>query len=191
MSSERKFNVLLAVTGSVASIKILNLIEEVRNRSPANTELSIRVVGTENSLHFFDKTKLPAEVALYTDADEWESWKKIGDPVLHIELRRWADVLAISPLDANTLAKLSCGICDNLLTSLVRAWDMKKPLICCPGMNTLMWEHPITQIQLTTLKSFGYFIIQPISKTLACGDIGIGAMAEVNTIANHIWQLIS
>lgn len=63
------------------------------------------------------------------DEDDWRSWQKVGDPVLHIELRRWADVLLLAPLSANTLAKAASGLCDNLLTCVVRAWDFKKPLL--------------------------------------------------------------
>lgn len=98
---------------------------------------------------------------MHMDEEEWEQWKKRGDIVLHIELRKWADCLLIAPLSANTLAKISTGICDNLLTQVCRAWDMeihkagharvgllKKPIVACPSMNTMMWEHPITAKQL-------------------------------------------
>jgi len=69
------------------------------------------------------------------DEDDWRSWKTVGDDVLHIELRRWADIMVIAPLSANTLAKVANGMCDNLLTCVVRAWDWQKPLLvrsCCP-----------------------------------------------------------
>lgn len=63
------------------------------------------------------------------DDDEWHEWSKVGDPVMHIELRRWADVFVIAPLSANTLAKLANGICDNLITCVARAWDFQRPLV--------------------------------------------------------------
>lgn len=78
------------------------------------------------------------------------------------------------------------GICDNLLTCTTRAWDMSKPLLFCPAMNTRMWEHPITSKQITVLEEWGHTQIPPIAKTLICGDTGMGAMAEVETIVNHI-----
>ena len=62
------------------------------------------------------------------DEEEWHQWQKKGDPVLHIELRKWADLLIVAPLSANTLAKMAQGLCDNCLTSVVRAWDFSKPL---------------------------------------------------------------
>jgi phosphopantothenoylcysteine decarboxylase len=134
--------VLLALTGSVASIKALELFQAFESEG-----WDVKVVATEAALHFVH-TVLPTESsapqgsstdlssagpsnaelegrfrsALHTDADEW-AWKGRGDPVLHIELRKWADVLVIAPLDANTLAKLANGLSDNLLTCIVRAWE--------------------------------------------------------------------
>jgi phosphopantothenoylcysteine decarboxylase len=63
------------------------------------------------------------------DEAEWHEWSKVGDPVMHIELRRWADVFIIAPLSANSLAKLANGMCDNLVTCIARAWDFKRPLL--------------------------------------------------------------
>ena len=66
----------------------------------------------------------------HKDEDEWRAWRQVGDEVLHIELRRWADALVLAPLSANTLAKAAGGLCDNLLTCVVRAWDFgTRPLL--------------------------------------------------------------
>ena len=94
------------------------------------------------------------EVILYEDDEEWESWTSLGDEVLHIALRNWADVFLLAPLSANTLAKLANGLCDNLLTSVARAWETKekaKPFLIAPAMNTAMWEHPMTYHQINSL----------------------------------------
>ena len=114
----------------------------------------------------------------------------MGDPVLHIELRNWADVFVIAPLDANTLGKLAHGMCDNLLTCIARAWDIEKPLLFCPAMNTVMWHHPSTKRNINILKEFGYKEIPPVSKHLACGEEGIGAMANIKDIVQHIADVI-
>ena len=81
------------------------------------------------------------------DEEEWHAWQQKGDPVLHIELRKWADVLIIAPLSANTLAKMAQGLCDNCLTSVVRAWDFHKPLLVGRAsvwqsypQNDLLWH---------------------------------------------------
>src|SRR5207302_2037596 len=92
------------------------------------------------------------------DEDEWPGSKRgqhyrRDDPVLHIELRRWADVLLIAPLDANTLAKLANGLADNCLTCVWRAWDLARPVLLAPAMNTLMWEHRLTTRHLRQLAS--------------------------------------
>lgn len=173
-------HVLLAATGSVASIKIPIIIQQLQEADPS---LEIRLIVTKNSLHFFDAESLSVEVL--RDEDEWK-WQKMNDPVLHIELRRWADLMVISPLDANTLAKIANGLCDNLLTSVVRAWDMKRPLLFAAAMNTFMWEHVITKKHIDTLTGFGFIEIPCVAKKLACNDIGMGGMASVETIVDKI-----
>ncbi|XP_040893893.1 phosphopantothenoylcysteine decarboxylase [Toxotes jaculatrix] len=178
------FRVLVAVTGSVAALKLPLLVSQLLQLPGVD----VRVVTTEHAKHFYD----PAEVSvkIYSDKDEWEMWTQRSDPVLHIELRRWADLLVIAPLDANTLGKIANGICDNLLTCVVRAWDTSRPLLFCPAMNTAMWQHPITAQQVSRLKEFGYVEIPCIAKKLVCGDEGKGAMAEVSSIVDVVKQYL-
>uniref|UniRef100_A0A8C5QXL4 Phosphopantothenoylcysteine decarboxylase n=1 Tax=Leptobrachium leishanense TaxID=445787 RepID=A0A8C5QXL4_9ANUR len=177
--------VLVGVTGSVAALKLPNLVSGLL-QIPG---IQVQVVSTERAKHFYNIHDIP--VPMYSDQDEWEMWKQRSDPVLHIELRRWADLMVIAPLDANTLGKISSGICDNLLSCVVRAWDLKKPLLFCPAMNTAMWNHPITEQQLAQLRDFGYREIPCVAKRLVCGDEGLGAMAEVDTIINTVKQVLS
>uniref|UniRef100_A0A182J918 Phosphopantothenoylcysteine decarboxylase n=1 Tax=Anopheles atroparvus TaxID=41427 RepID=A0A182J918_ANOAO len=183
-----KKNILIGCTGSVATIKLPLLVERLRQL--ANVVVEVRVIVTEHAQHFFSRADLPGEVLLYTDQDEWTSWQKRGDPVLHIELGKWADLLVIAPLDANSLAKMANGLCDNLLLCTTRAWDPAKPLLFCPAMNTRMWQHPTTAVQVETLKSWGHREVPCIAKTLMCGDTGPGAMAEVDTIVATIEETI-
>lgn len=206
---ERK-NLLLGLTGSVASIKLDELINSLQTKLNVN----ICVIPTENALHFvsnrdvfinktlnerLDYLKLNNQsesklVFGFTDQDEWSSWSKRNDPVLHIELRKWAHLILIAPLDANTLAKLSNGLCDNLLTCVLRAWDLEniqnRPVVVCPAMNTCMYKHPLTRIQLDILTNqFGFKLVDSIEKKLICGDSGIGAMANIDTIVQFISNL--
>lgn len=101
----------------------------------------------------------------------------------------------MAPLDANTLAKLANGLCDNLLTCICRAWlhpvdnGQRRELLVCPAMNTAMWNHPITKTHLEVLRSWGFQVLPPIEKVLVCGDAGMGAMAEVECIAQAVAQL--
>ncbi|XP_072201583.1 phosphopantothenoylcysteine decarboxylase isoform X1 [Excalfactoria chinensis] len=168
-----KFHVLVGVTGSVAALKLPLLISGLLE-IPG---LEVKVVTTERAKHFYNPQEIP--VTLYSDEDEWQLWKGRSDPVLHIELRRWADLMLVAPLDANTLAKLANGICDNLLTCVIRAWDLHKPLLFCPAMNTAMWEHPITAQQVEQLKGFGYTEIPCVVKKLVCGDEAHSLLQEL------------
>ncbi|XP_057658089.1 phosphopantothenoylcysteine decarboxylase [Diorhabda carinulata] len=181
-------NILIGCTGSVATIKLPSIIQQIIASNIASSS-EIRVCLTESSKHFLKNENLD-DTNVYVDSDEWEAWTNRGDPVLHIELAKWADLLIIAPLDANTLAKMSNGICDNLLTCVIRAWDIMKPLIFCSAMNTKMYEHPLTSQQITILKSFGYLEVPVVSKKLMCGDVGPGAMAEVETIVEYIKNIV-
>ncbi|XP_005755493.1 phosphopantothenoylcysteine decarboxylase [Pundamilia nyererei] len=178
------FNVLVGVTGSVAALKLPLLVSQLLDLSGVD----VRVVTTEHAKHFYNSAEV--SVKIYSDEDEWELWKQRSDPVLHIELRRWEDLLVIAPLDANSLGKIASGICDNLLTCVVRAWDTSRPLLFCPAMNTAMWLHPITAQQVSRLKEFGYVEIPCVAKKLVCGDEGKGAMAEVSTIVSLVKEYL-
>ncbi|KAJ8002446.1 hypothetical protein DPEC_G00159010 [Dallia pectoralis] len=184
LTSSGNYHVLVGVTGSVAALKLPLLVSQLLGIPGVD----VRVVSTEHALHFYNPDDV--DVRVYSDVDEWQLWSKRSDPVLHIELRRWADLLVIAPLDANTLGKIASGICDNLLTCVVRAWDPLCPLLFCPAMNTAMWKHPITSRQVETLKEFGYVEIPCITKELVCGDQGKGAMAEVSVIVDVVKQYI-
>lgn len=117
-------------------------------------------------------------------------WSKRADPVLHIELGKWADVMLIAPLDANTLAKMATGVCDNLLLCTTRAWNFDKPLFFCPAMNTRMWEHPITAQQIAKLTQWGHIEIKCIAKVLMCGDTGLGAMETPTNIVKTVVEFL-
>jgi phosphopantothenoylcysteine decarboxylase len=217
---------ILGVTGSVAAIRAPALHGALRNSGH-----DVRVVATRPALYFFDSAGLTAGAAgadsapattsretdaipagpLLVDQDEWPGTRyERNDPVLHIELRKWADLLIVAPLDANTLAKFALGISDNLLSCLFRAWDFSRPVILAPAMNTLMWESPVTLRHLEMLlgdrlrlpvqagwsleqapdvfarHAPGIILVPPQAKRLACGDFGTGAMAEVPQIAEVV-----
>ena len=197
-----KVDVILGMTGSVASIKAGELIMRLAYLAGPRIT-SLKVVATKAAKHFFNWEELKKdlsspEIGFHSDEEEWRDWKKVGDPVLHIELRRWADILVIAPCSANTLAKLANGLCDDLLSCIVRAWDFKDPnkrLVIAPAMNTMMWESPFTQKHLETLVELGggtmddqkrVQIIGPVEKTLACGDVGNGAMASPEDIVRLV-----
>ena len=205
-------NLLLGVTGSVAAVKTPLLYEALKRSGHI-----VKIVATRASLYFFDVDAIGRE-AVVLDEDEWPGrekgrrWQR-DDAVLHIELRRWADVLLIAPLDANTLAKLANGFADNCLTCVWRAWEPSRPVVLAPAMNTLMWEHPATARHLRQIAadmgvsppvdlplddladwinahSPRLRIVAPESRRLACGDVGVGAMAALDTLAAVVQSVL-
>jgi len=184
-------HVLLITTGSVASVKAPLIVSELLSYD----KVKVEVVATKNSLVFFDRKQIQAAGSrVWVDEDEWTGTYKIGDPILHIELRRWADIVLIAPCSANTLSKIAHGLCDNLCTSLLRALAPTTPTYVFPAMNTLMYEHPLTSEHLRIVRDIvRYNVVGPIGKGLACGDVGIGAMTEwrdiVRIVVDH-FQLV-
>lgn len=211
--------ILLGVTGSVAAIRTPELFGLLRQAGH-----EVKVLATAAALYFFDPVPLdptraernPEVVVL--DEDEWPGrgagrrWQR-DEPVLHIELRRWADLLVVAPLDANTLAKLSAGLADNCLTCVWRAWDPARPVLLAPAMNTFMWEHPLTRRHLAQLAALcappppdldadaliawinrhcpRLRIVPPVRKRLACGDVGLGALADLEEIVAVAGRLLA
>lgn len=199
--NDGRTHLLLAATGSVATIK-LPLIISSFERHP---NLSIRVILTKSAAHFLagqspeqptveSLSSLPHVDGVYRDEDEWAvPWTREAS-ILHIELRRWAHLLAIVPLSANVLAKMTGGLCDDLLTTVIRAWDTGTPesrgppILVAPAMNSMMWTHPLTSKQLSILENEWWWveILPAQSKTLACGDTGQGGMCEWKKVVSVI-----
>ena len=181
---------LLCLTGSVAAVKAPELY-----RALTAAGFDVKVAATDAALHFLrtlpgagdgSAASVAAVVgtAMLTDADEWAAWRGRGDPVRHIELKDWADVAVLAPLDANSLAKLANGLCDNLVTCVLRAWAAPKAVVVAPAMNTAMWEHPLTARHVDALRAFPWpvRVVAPVAKVLMCGVAGVGAMAAVDDI---------
>ena len=133
-SSAPTRNVLLGLTGSVASIKAPELVAKLLEERPGGSandpgdpplaKLRVKVVLTDAARRFVAPADLPLPPEdVFADEDEWRAWGTVGDPVAHIDLRRWADVFLIAPCSANTLAKLANGLSDTLVTCVFRAWD--------------------------------------------------------------------
>lgn len=148
------------------------------------------MVVTQSASNFFELDQIRTlGIPVFTDQEEWDQWEK-KKTVLHIDLRKWADILLIAPLSANTLGKIANGLSDNLLTCVVRAWDYNKPFFVAPAMNTMMFENPFTEKHYQVLRDFKIEIIPTVVKKLACGDFGNGAMSEVDTLVEILQPFI-
>ncbi len=175
-------NILLGISSSIAAYRIPNLVSQLKKNGH-----EVKTIITKHSKAFVTPQALSVMSGhpCHTDEDEWDN----RSGVLHIELARWCDVFLIAPLSANTLAKLAGGICDNLLTSAVRALK-ERPLVLAPAMNTAMWDNPFTEEHLQKLAGvYDLHIIHPVSKVLADGEEGMGALAGDEAIMEALNQL--
>lgn len=172
-------NILLGVCGSISAYRSLDIC-----RGLAKNGHKVKVVLTRGALEF-----VKPEVFSYLGADEvfrpfddFNTQAAKDRSVLHIELSKWADRLVIAPASANSLAKMSNGMCDDLLTSIFLAAP-KLDTIIYPAMNTNMLEHPLTEKNLKVLGSLENVFIHPTKEgLLACGDSGAGKLQDVDLI---------
>lgn len=182
-TDDHKIHILLGVSGSVATIKIAEVIDKLY-KVFGRDKVSIQLVITKFSECFLKGLKIPQDVKIWRDEDQWFGYHS-NDPILHAELRKWADIFIVAPISANTLSKIANGIADNLLTSIFRVWNPTYPIIIAPAMNTFMYTHPVTKIQLQFLiENLPWIkILRPVEKILACGDIGMGGMTTAYEIS--------
>jgi phosphopantothenoylcysteine decarboxylase / phosphopantothenate---cysteine ligase len=179
-------HVLVGVTGGIAAYKVGYLIRELI-KSGANVKVMMTEAGTRfvTPLTFSALSKNP----VFTDL--WSSNQSSDSDIStqHIDLANWADVLVIAPASANTIAKLTYGISDNLLTVVSLA--TARPIILAPTMDAEMYLNAVTQKNLTTLKERGYCILPPAEGELASGLTGPGRLPEVKILVETIQRVLN
>ena len=167
--------ILVGITGSIAAYKTATLV-----RLLVKQGAEVKVVMTKAATDFISPltlstlSKQQVLTGLFTN-DEWEN---------HVYLGRWADVMIIAPLSANTLSKMASGACDNILLAIYLSATC--PIIVAPAMDEDMWIHPSVQKNIKTLKSFGNQILPVNRGELASGLIGEGRMSEPEEIVNYL-----
>ena len=170
--------IVLGVTGSIAAYKaaeITNLlVKSGHNVNVIMTDAATKFVAP---LTFQTLTKNKVYVDMFEEIEPSD--------VRHISLAQKADCLVIAPATANIIGKIAAGIADDMLSTVVMA-TRNIPIIICPAMNTAMYENPITQSNIKKLKEHGYQFIEPKESLLACGDLGKGALADVEVIVDTI-----
>lgn len=183
-----KRHILLGATGSVSTGKLRHIIHKLE-QVYGKDRVSIQLILTRAAEGFVARSEIPSNIIIWTDEDEWKTWRNRADPVVHIELRRWADILIVAPLTANTLGKIALGLCDNLLTNVIRAWNTQYPILIAPAMLSYAYNHPATKRHLKVIKDDMKWIeiLKPVEKVVGTfGDIGMGGMMDWNEIVNRI-----
>ena len=181
MSSLQGKNIVLGVTGGIAVYKACDLTSRLRKAGA-----QVFVVMTHNACRFVAPQTFETLSANPTVTDTFErpqQWE-----VGHVSLAQKADLMVIAPATANFMAKMACGIADDMLTTTVLA--ARCPVLVAPAMNTAMWENAATQKNLETLKTRGVRFVGPEGGHLACGDEGVGRMSEPAAIFESIEQIL-
>ena len=169
--------ILIAVTGSIAAYKIASLV-----RLLIKAKAKVQVIMTESASEFITPltlatlSKNPVYTSFYkTENGEWNN---------HVELGLWADIMLVAPASANTIAKMSSGICDSLL--MATYLSAKCPVAFAPAMDLDMYQHPSTKENIAKLIAYGHEMIAPGTGELASGLMGEGRMAEPVEIVSYL-----
>ena len=172
MTAERK-TVVVGVTGGIAAYKTCELVRALVKR-----DCRVKVVMTEAATRFVSPLTFrtlsaePVTVSLWADEPDAK--------VHHISLAEEADVMVIAPCTANVIAKIAHGRADDMLTTTALATEA--PLVVAPAMNVHMWRKEVTQRNVAALRARGVMMVEPARGELACGDVGEGRLASVESI---------
>ncbi|MBN8048419.1 bifunctional phosphopantothenoylcysteine decarboxylase/phosphopantothenate--cysteine ligase CoaBC [Paraclostridium bifermentans] len=173
--------VVIGVCGGIAVYKACDLVSKLKK-----TGVNVHVIMTKSATEFVAPLTFQTLSQNYVVEDMFES-PKTWD-VEHISLAKKADVFVLAPATANVIGKVANGIADDMLTTTIMATKAK--VLVAPAMNTNMYENPVVQRNIQTLKDLDYKFVEPESGRLACGDIGSGKLASVDAIFNSIIELL-
>lgn len=177
-----KKEIILGVTASIASFKACEIIRALKEEG-----CDVTVIMTEDAKEFITPLSLAAlsrnkvYSEMFSDPPVWD--------IEHISLADKADLILLAPATANMINKLACGLCDDLISCTVLA--AKAPVLIAPAMNSNMYEHKITQENISKLKAIGYKFVGPQKGKLATGKIGIGHLADVEDIVREVKRILA
>lgn len=172
-----KKRIVVGVSGGIAAYKACDLVSKLSKK-----DYEVKVILTKHAEKFVSKLTFEALCHNYVETDLFDESNE--DPIAHITLAKWADLMIIVPATANIIAKITYGISDDLLSTTFLACNKHKMI--CPAMNTQMYENPITQKNIQACKDLGYQILDPVVGHLACNDTGRGKMIEPADIVEAI-----
>ncbi|MGB9750101.1 MAG: bifunctional phosphopantothenoylcysteine decarboxylase/phosphopantothenate--cysteine ligase CoaBC [Caldisericia bacterium] len=181
MRSLKNKKILVGITGGIAAYKIPNLVREL-----IKLEAEVKVILTSEATKFV--TPYTLEILIKNDVfiDQFELLDK--GKIVHTSLSDWPDLYVIVPATANSIAKITYGICDNLLTLFTLSSKCK--ILVVPSMHTNMFENEITQKNINLLKERGFYVLEPEVGELAGGDVGKGRLPEIDRIIFEIIKII-
>ena len=169
--------VILGVTGGIAAYKSAGLTSLL-----VKAGADVQVIMTEHAREFIAPLTFEALTNQRCHTDTFDRNHEYSTE--HVSLASRADAVIIAPATANVIAKLACGIADDMLTTTVLACDC--PKIVVPAMNTRMYENPVTQDNLEKLRKYGMTVVEPAAGRLACGDVGKGKMPEPDVLFQYV-----
>ena len=169
--------ILLIICGGISAYKSLEIIRGLKKRGA-----QVKTILTKSAKKFVTPLSVSSlsQEKVYEDMFNVENESEMD----HISLSRWADLILIAPITANTISKLSFGLADDLASTVILASN--KEIYLAPAMNVRMWEHSSTKENLKKLINYGYKIIGPDIGDMACGEFGKGKMTEPNEIIKKI-----
>lgn len=177
MPENKKKTVVLGICGGIAVYKVAYVASALTQAG-----VDVHVIMTENAAKFVAPVTFETLTANRVIVDTFD--RNFQWDVKHVSLAKRADLFVIAPATANVIAKMACGIADDMLTTTVLAASCKK--LVFPAMNTGMYDNPATQRNIKTLKDDGMFVFEPASGYLACGDVGRGRLPEPADITECI-----
>jgi phosphopantothenoylcysteine decarboxylase / phosphopantothenate---cysteine ligase len=174
--------ILLVISGGIAAYKSLELIRLIRKSGGA-----VRCILTEGGGRFVTPLSVASlsEEQVYTDLWSLKDETEMG----HIRLSREADLIVVAPASASIMAKMAWGLTDDLASTTLLAAN--KPILLAPAMNHVMWNNPATQDNMDKLRIRGFLEVGPTEGDMACGEYGMGRMADPQDILKAIVKALS
>ncbi|MFZ2969672.1 MAG: flavoprotein [Minisyncoccia bacterium] len=186
-----KKNIILGVTGSVATVMLFKLIDELEKNG-----FKVKLITTKSAWLFIISVLIRKPQKTFKLLNLLETglgeitgaFSKEKGKVRHINLVKWADAMLIAPTSANTISKITNAIADNFLTTIALAMPEEKKIFIAPAMNVEMWNNPFFRENLEKIRREAkrYGVIDPAIGTLQCGDEGMGKMADIKKIVERM-----
>lgn len=175
-------HVLLCVCGGIAAYKAVEVLRLLQK-----ADCDVRVASTQDALQFVGAATWEGLVhhKLATSLYDWPE-----SAIPHVDLAGWADAVLVMPATANMMAKMVCGIADDLVSTALLAVPRETPIVVAPAMNVHMWQSPATQQNFNMLSSRGVRFVMPVEGRLACNVVGTGKLAPVEQIARCVLECV-